>query len=189
MAKLKRDLPYVKTVKLIDASDGRNLLNFHDTGEAGDGIDLEIDRAYRENPNLDRYISRPRRDGPSRTWLTGVSRPAGGLIAVAHVDIEQLQSLFEEINVGQKGSITLWRSDGLLLARKPYVMSNVGRHIPTAVLFQALARSPNGHYETVSAADGVRRIVAYRALPGTSRRCGRVIGAGSTRDGIGSGSG
>jgi diguanylate cyclase (GGDEF)-like protein len=174
LAELTRDLPYVRTVKLINATDGGTVLNLHDTGEAGDGIDLEVDRVYRESPSQGLYISRPRRDGPSRRWLMGVSRPgpvgtpAGNLIAVAHVDIEQLQHLFNEINIGKQGSIALWRSDGMLLARKPYIVENVGRHLPSAALFGALTRSPAGHFETVSVADGVRRIVAYRALSGTS---------------------
>jgi len=174
LAELARDLPYVRTVKLINVADGATVLNLQDTGEAGDGIDLEVDRAYRENPNLDLYVSRPRRDGASRQWLTGISRhgPPGtstaGLIAVAHIDIEQVQHLFDEINIGQYGSIALWRSDGMLLLRKPYVISNVGRQLPSAALFDALAGSPAGHFETVSVADGVRRLVSYRALPGTS---------------------
>src|SRR5918997_575608 len=75
LAKLTRDLPYVKTVKLTNAADGRTILNLYDTGEAGDGIDLEIDRAYREDAKLDLYVSRPRRDGASRMWLPGISRP------------------------------------------------------------------------------------------------------------------
>ncbi|MDQ4136190.1 MAG: hypothetical protein M3158_08415, partial [Pseudomonadota bacterium] len=68
LAELTRDLPYVKTVKLIDVANGTTVLNLHDTGEAGDGIDLEVDRKHRENPNLDLYLSLPRRDGPSRRW-------------------------------------------------------------------------------------------------------------------------
>jgi diguanylate cyclase (GGDEF)-like protein len=173
LAELTQDHPYVRTVKLIDATDGRTILNLNDTGEAGDGIDLEVDRVYRERSNLDLYVSRPRRDGASRRWLMGVSRlgqpgtSAGTLIAVAHVDIEQLQQLFDEINIGQNGTIALWRSDGMLLARKPYIISNVGRQFPNAALFGALVRSPTGHFETVSVADGFYRMVAYRALPGT----------------------
>ena len=64
----------MRTVKLIDAADGRILFNLQDTGEAGDGIDLDVDRAYREEPNRDLYVSRPRRDGASRRWLTGIAR-------------------------------------------------------------------------------------------------------------------
>src|SRR3712207_2080576 len=151
LAELSRDLPYVKTVKLISAADGGIVLNVADTGEAGDGIDLEVDRAYREQKNLDLYVSRPRRDGPSRRWLTGISRhgqaatSTSTLIAVAHVDVEQLQHLFDEINIGQHGSIALWRSDGMLLLRRPFVISNVGRHLPNAALFDALTHSSAGH--------------------------------------------
>jgi diguanylate cyclase (GGDEF)-like protein len=171
LAELAQDVPYVKTVKLIDAAEGRILFNLHDTGEAGDGIDLDVDRAYRDEPNLDLYVSRPRRDGSSRRWLTGIARhgapgtPAARLIVVAHVDIEELQRLFDEINIGASGSIVLWRSDGTLLARKPYIFQNVGRHMPSPALFSALARSRTGHFETISVADGIHRIVAYRGIP------------------------
>jgi diguanylate cyclase (GGDEF)-like protein len=174
LAELTRDLPYVETVKVTSPKDGRVLFNLNDTGEAGDGIDLEVERLYREHGDLRHHVSRPRRDGASRTWLAGISRagPAGtpgtSLVATAHVDIEQLQHLFEEINTGRMGTITLWRSDGMVLARKPYEISNVGRTLSNAIIFEKLKHSPVGDFETISAADGIDRIVAYRALPGTS---------------------
>jgi diguanylate cyclase (GGDEF)-like protein len=174
LRELTHALPYVKTVKVTKANDGTTLLNLVDTGEAGDGIDLETDLAFRNAPQLGLYISRPRRDGPSRTWLTGISRagaagsPAAAFVATAHIDIEQLQRLFDEINIGKQGSIALWRSDGMLLTRKPFELSNVGRNLRNAALFPKLACAPEGQFETVSVADGIERIIAYRALPGTS---------------------
>jgi diguanylate cyclase (GGDEF)-like protein len=173
LAELTNDRDYVRTVKLVKAEDGVTILNLADSGEAGDGIDLETHLAHARDPKLQLYISRPRRDGPSRKWLVGISRAGtrstgtAAFLAIAHVDIEQLQRVFDEINVGPNGAITLWRGDGVLLARKPYQITNVGRSFPNAALHRALARSPVGHFETESAADGVYRIVAYRALRGT----------------------
>ena len=173
LTELTRNRDYVRTVKVTKAADGASLFNLFDTGEAGDGIDLETHLAFRRDPNLQLYVSRPRRDGPSRRWLTGISRPGqpgtptASFVAIAHIDIEQLQSVFDEIDVGPNGAIALWRADGMLLARKPYQVANVGRNLPNAKLYQELARSPVGHFENVSVADGIERIVAYRALPGT----------------------
>jgi diguanylate cyclase (GGDEF)-like protein len=173
LADLTRNRDYVRTVKVTTAAEGVPVFNLFDTGEAGDGIDLETHLAYRRDPNLQLYVSRPRRDGPSRRWLTGISRPgepgtpAASFVAIAHIDIEQLQSVFDEIDVGPNGAIALWRADGMLLARKPYEVANVGRNLPNARLYQELARAPVGHFENVSVADGIERIIAYRALPGT----------------------
>jgi diguanylate cyclase (GGDEF)-like protein len=173
MAALTQGRDDVRTVKVMTAAEGATLFNLADTGEAGDGIDLETHLAFRRDPSLRLYISRPRRDGPSRRWLTGISRPgqpgtpAASLVATAHIDIEQLQRVFDEIDVGANGAIALWRSDGMLLARKPYQVANVGRYLPAAKLYQELTRTPVGHFENVSVADGVDRIIAYRALAGT----------------------
>jgi diguanylate cyclase (GGDEF)-like protein len=174
MTELTKDLPYVKTIELM-SENGEPFFNLRETSEAGDGINLETYVAYRENPGLGLYVSRPRRDGASRTWLVGIARrgtkgsPSAGLIAVVHIDIEQLQHLFEEIDVGRTGALALWRADGMLLTRKPYEMSNVGRSFPTATLFREMKRAPVGVYEpTVSVTDGLQRIIAYRSLPATS---------------------
>ena len=149
LTELTKDLPYVKTIEIMTAQ-GAPLFNLRETSEAGDGINLEIYVAHSEKPGLGLYVSRPRRDGASRTWLAGIARrgasgsPAADLIAVVHIDIEQLQHLFDEIDVGRTGSLALWRADGMLLTRKPYDVSNVGRSFPNATLFQEVTRSPAG---------------------------------------------
>jgi diguanylate cyclase (GGDEF)-like protein len=173
LAELTGNRSYVRTVKVTTTAEGATVFNLADTGEAGDGIDLETHLAYRRDPSLQLYVSRPRRDGPTRRWLTGFSRPGqpgtptASFVAIAHIDIEQLQRVFDEIDVGPNGAIALWRADGMLLARKPYEIMNVGRSFANAKLFPALAASPVGHYENLAVTDGIPRIIAYRALPGT----------------------
>jgi diguanylate cyclase (GGDEF)-like protein len=168
LSELTRDLPYVKTVELMNEN-GATVFNLGETSEAGDGINLETYVTYSKRPDLGLYVSRPRRDGASRTWLTGIARRSAGLIAIVHIDIEQLQHLFDEINVGRTGALALWRADSMLLTRKPYQVSNIGRSFPDAILFREVARSPVGVYEpATSVTDGLQRIIAYRSLPATS---------------------
>ena len=86
LAELAQDVPFVRTVKLIDAADGRILFNLHDTGEAGDGIDLDVDRAYREEPNL-RSLRQPppaRRSQPAVADRHRPARRAGNARGPAH---------------------------------------------------------------------------------------------------------
>lgn len=91
--------------------------------------------------------------------------PAGGFAGVATVAIPmaKLLRLAQSIGLDGNSTIGLVRDDGLLLARAPPVGP---MDLSGTALFDALRSGPDGSYETVSPADGVRRIVGYWRLDG-----------------------
>ena len=83
--------------------------------------------------------------------------------------------------MGRDGSVTLVRTDGIVAARRPYREVYIGGDITASPLFSAgLFKSGGGVYETVSVADGIARIFAFRRV-GTLPL---IITVGVSRQGV-----
>jgi PAS domain S-box-containing protein len=82
-------------------------------------------------------------------------------IVYAVVDLEEFQSLYRTIDLGQGSAINLMRYDGMLVVRQPAIKGVQGRHFPELV---DAGRSPDGF--VVSAVDRIPRFVGVAPVPG-----------------------
>jgi two-component sensor histidine kinase len=84
----------------------------------------------------------------------------GRFIGAATVAIPQavLEELSELMGATGEVNVSIVGLDGMLISREPPIEP---MNLKGTALFDALAERPNGTYETVSPADGVRRIVGY----------------------------
>ncbi|CAA9321812.1 MAG: hypothetical protein AVDCRST_MAG90-1043 [uncultured Microvirga sp.] len=186
MAPLLSRTPQVQTVRLLDQKTSGIRFSLGAANGSANDIDLEAVRAFAANPGLTLHIGDPKRHEAGRTWHLGISRSqvsADGtsVIAVAQMSLRDLQQAYDEIQIGGSGSIVLFRSDAMMLARTPYIEATVGRYFPKAVLFtQQLPRASQGVYETSAASDNVERIIAYRKLPDLPL----ILLAGVSRDDV-----
>lgn len=102
------------------------------------------------------------------TMVTTVSRrfdqPDGsfGGVVVAAIDTRYFADVYDGIDVGALGTISLYDSNGLLLSRKPYQPDLANKDIGEGDLFARpdLAQT-SGAYHYDSAIDGHRRIGGY----------------------------
>jgi len=89
-----------------------------------------------------------------------------GVIA-AVMDLDQLQRVFDRLEVGREGLLNLRHTSGDLIVRIPAMPEAIGRKIPST--YQALEDirlKGEAKGEMVSILDGVRRIYTARLLPG-----------------------
>ena len=89
-----------------------------------------------------------------------------GVIA-AVMDLDQLQRVFDRLEVGREGLLNLRHTNGDLIVRIPAMPEAIGRKIPST--YQALEDirlKGEATGEMVSTLDGVRRIYTARVLPG-----------------------
>jgi diguanylate cyclase (GGDEF)-like protein/PAS domain S-box-containing protein len=171
LAELARNQPFVKAVRLLDVKTAEPLFDF----VSGREVSYEGEKEVWVSPPDGVHVTKPFRDQISGAWLVGVSRVVSaregipGNIVVAHVALDYFQRLYDNLNVGEKGSIVLFRSDGILLARRPYNPDDVGRDLSRGELFRThLPHAPGGTYSAPAATDGVERLVSYHrvdALP------------------------
>jgi diguanylate cyclase (GGDEF)-like protein/PAS domain S-box-containing protein len=97
----------------------------------------------------------------SRRLQTADGRFAG--VALATIDADYLSRFFAGFDLGRQGAAALFRSDGVLLSRQPFIESDAGRSYAHLPLFRDwLPRAATGTYWIASPFDGVMRLNSYR---------------------------
>ena len=164
-------MPHVRSVALVNAA-GRPLA---DSAASADGwllADGEYYFAHKDQQHRGLYISAPMRTVLTERRFIAVSRPMflpGGVfagLAVAYLEPEYFTDIYRSLDLGLSGSMSLYRADGVLLARNSADMAGViGQSFARDPSFQAGA--PTGEREQVgwiTGADGDSRITARRVL-------------------------
>ena len=182
-----KDLPFVRIVYVIDAQ-GRVT---SESGPTSRSIGLNLsDREYfqvhRDRRHSGFYVGTPVRGRSSNAWNLTASRPLypgssefAGII-VAALDPTYFDKHWRSVDVGEGGSIALFRRDGVLLLRSPLDDNAMGKQFVTGPIFgQMVPNSPTGSLRIASAIDGIFRTFAYRTL---SAQPGLVVVVGQSVD-------
>ncbi|MGS0896147.1 sensor domain-containing diguanylate cyclase [Burkholderia stagnalis] len=126
---------------------------------------------HRDRPDVGLYVSDPYRSrlrggSPSIALSRRITRPDGmfGGVAVMSIRLEYFENLFSRLALGERGSIALLNTHGLMLARQPYDPSIVGRNISRASTFRQFMTAGEGSFVDTASIDGVRRLYVFRHL-------------------------
>jgi PAS domain S-box-containing protein len=172
----RRVAPYPVAGGIVVLDTEGNLLG----DSAGNGV------PGRENNFADRTYFQVQRDDPDRGLFIDVpvaSRVNKGLfiavsrafmmngrfagVVVVPVDYENLRQFFLSLNVGQRGTVTLYRNDGTILLRTPNADAFAGRNVRSNRLFtHFLPQAPHGSFEGSGVTDGISRSISYRQVAG-----------------------
>ncbi|BAM89152.1 hypothetical protein S58_31540 [Bradyrhizobium oligotrophicum S58] len=167
--------PVANAIVVLDAAG--NLLG-DSLGNGGPGRERSFaDRAYyqvqRDDPGRGLFIDVPVASrvrsklviAVSRAYLTPDGR-FGGVVFVP-LDYENLRQFFLSLNVGQRGTVTLYRDDGTILLRTPNADEFAGRDVRSNRLFtRHLPQAPSGSFEGSGMTDGTSRSISYRRVAG-----------------------
>lgn len=86
--------------------------------------------------------------------------------AIVSFNSQLIEKVWNSLRFDPTSTVSVVRDDGLIVARYPWLED--ATNISNTVLFTTyLPHKPNGTYEAISVADGVRRIVAYRRVEGS----------------------
>lgn len=165
-------LPYVRVAYVINAQ-GR--VSSESSSRAGNiGLDLsdrEYFQIYRQRPQTEFFVGTPVRGRTSNVWTVSASRPLktrngdfAGII-VAALDPAYFDKQWRSIDLGDGGSIALFRRNGLLLMRSPFDDEAMGKLFNKGPVFrEMIQKDPMGSLQATSAIDGKFRTYAYRTL-------------------------
>ncbi|MBR0647740.1 sensor domain-containing diguanylate cyclase [Plastoroseomonas hellenica] len=167
-----RSTRYLESVAVLDVN-GEQI--FDSRGEVPHGAPNLVDRDYftvhRDRADVGFYVSRPFRSRRTNIWSLGFSRRlvyADGRFAgvvMGAVRLDQLEAaVFNGLQLGPSGALTLFRQDGIILARSPNEEPQLGRDLSGSPVVRRALEVPAGQYVTVAAVDGVRRLYAHRRL-------------------------
>jgi PAS domain S-box-containing protein len=170
--------PTAKSIVVLDA-DG-NMLGDALGNEASGRPANFADRAYykvqRDDPGRGLFIDVPltSRVPPKGRFiavsraLLAADRSFGGIVFVA-LDYHILQQFFLSLDVGQRGTVTLYRDDGKILLRAPNADEFAGRDVRSTLLFtRYLPQAPSGSFKGRGILDGTSRSISYRRVAGMS---------------------
>jgi len=135
------------------------------------------DRVYFEHqqndPQAGLVFSEPLLSRFTGKWLVTLSRRIsradgsfGGVVQTA-LRTDYFEALFEGLDTGQKGNVSLFATDLRLLARLPSLPDQLGKTFDNVEVRNGLsAGQVTGSYIVVSRVDGVRRFFVWRKLEG-----------------------
>jgi signal transduction histidine kinase/CheY-like chemotaxis protein/HPt (histidine-containing phosphotransfer) domain-containing protein len=141
--------------------------NMASTGKI-DLSDREHFRVHVDAQRDDLFISKPVLGRVSNRWTIQLTRkirnPDGsfGGVLVASLDPEHLSRLYQSIDIGASGAVTLVGTDGIIRARGGMSANMLGKSLADSRLFAEWRKSESGVYQAASSIDGVDRIVSYR---------------------------
>ena len=134
--------------------------------------DRDYFQAHKADASTGMFISRPLISRAGGAWVLAISRrlsnPDGTFdgVVTASVQLSYFEQLFKNVTLGPEGSITLSHMDGTVLMRWPFKEEYIGISLRGAKLYQELAISRAGRFETEVATDGVKRLVVYSQISG-----------------------
>jgi diguanylate cyclase (GGDEF)-like protein len=123
---------------------------------------------HRQNPRAGLYVSMP--------WHTinghyiAISRvltDASGAFAGAVVGTMRLsyfETIFRELNLGARDTITLVRENGTMIMRAPLERDMIGRNLASSPVFARIVAHPSGSFEEIGRIDGVERLFVFKRV-------------------------
>src|SRR5947209_1792464 len=161
-------VPQLDALTLI-AADGR-LINFSRDHPVPDVnvADRDYFAALRDKPADRPFLSEPVENHATGKWtvylghrLTGTDGTFLGVI-LGGIDLGHFEDLYKSLRLGEGGGVSLWRRDGVLLARHPRI-EGIGKRFPIKSFDGMLDKADFGTYETERSLDGSSRLVATAA--------------------------
>jgi diguanylate cyclase (GGDEF)-like protein len=161
-------LVQIYAISLINA-DGR-LLNFSRSwpGPQLSVADRDFFVALKTNPEMTSYISQPGHNRTNGAWtmflvrkVTAANGEFLGLVLGA-IELSYFDKLFASVSLGAGSSITLFRSDGILLTRYPQIESAIGKYFKSTV--DAIGGGDSGTVRFIGQIGGKDRLLAAHSL-------------------------
>jgi diguanylate cyclase (GGDEF)-like protein len=132
------------------------------------------DRDYfgilRDRPQDGLFVSRPfasrlRHGDPSIAFVRRLDDADGNFDGIAQgaMRLAYFQDMFQKLNLGPNGSISLVRIDGRLLARFPLQARYIDQDLSVGGIYKN-ANVLHGHFQAISSADGIERYFTTRRI-------------------------
>jgi PAS domain S-box-containing protein len=178
-------IPQIAAILVLDRQ-GRRLAQTSELSSVGpDFVDQPFFSAHRDARAESVALSEPFRGGPTGTnWRFILSRrldSAGGAfdgVIAAVLEIERFERLYETIDVGEGGFITLLTLEGVVITRVPdptaatgrrYYSEEISRAISTQGSFEGWTTSPILNERVLLSSAVVRGFPLFVASGGTER--------------------
>lgn len=165
-----KHLPQVQSINFIDGN-GREVNSSWKAMPAGvDVSGRDFFTHFRNTDDRSLFISAPVKSRVTGHWTIYLARridgPNGTFLGVATAGLEA--SYFEEfyrtVTRAARGSVTLMRADGMMLARFPHAENVMALKMPPDSPWYSLVAAGGGTYDSPGYFDGIKRFVGVKRL-------------------------
>ncbi|PWC86943.1 hypothetical protein TSH100_11175 [Azospirillum sp. TSH100] len=162
-------LPQLDAVTMI-AADG-HLINFsrYYPIPAVNVSDRDYFAYLRDHDTTDPYISEPVQNRGNGSWTVYLARRVSGRdgrfvgLVLGAIELSYFERIYKALQPDGDGSISLWRRDGILLARHP-ALPDIGRPLGGRQFLKVLEHTRAGVYLSAGGLSDGARLVATQAL-------------------------
>nr|WP_294503225.1 GGDEF domain-containing protein [uncultured Rhodopila sp.] len=126
---------------------------------------------HRDRPDAGLFVSRPfhsrMREGDASIAISRRINTSGGQfqgVVVGTLRLSYFQDRFAALDLGRKGSVALFRTDGRLIMRRPSRDGDFDRILDNRPAFEAFAKAQSGHFVGAGSLDGVERLITFRHI-------------------------
>lgn len=132
--------------------------------------DRDYFRVHARTDAVGLFVSKPFVSRVSGNWQVALSRrinkPDGGFggVAVTSLRLAYLNRLYKGLDLGAGGTITLFRIDGRVITREPYVEDDIRRDLGHTDAFNRIRPLKSGSFEGESPIDGAHRIISFHRV-------------------------
>ncbi len=162
-------LPQLDAVTMI-AADG-HLINFsrYYPIPPVNVADRDYFAYLRDHDTAEPFISEPVQNRGNGSWTIYLARrisgPDGSFVGLVlgAIELSYFERLYKALQPDGDGSISLWRRDGILLARYPF-LPDIGRPLGQRLFLEVLQKARSGVYLAPIGLNDGPRMVATRAL-------------------------
>ncbi|KAB0494521.1 diguanylate cyclase (GGDEF) domain-containing protein [Pseudomonas vancouverensis] len=138
----------------------------------GPGVaDREYFKFHQQNVTSVAHIGPAIRSRENGEWIIPISKRINDKdgnfqgVLLAGIKMSYFDQFFKSFSLDDKGSMFLGLTDGTLLARRPFVESQIGTSVAQSEIFKNLLPQANsGSAMFTSSIDGVTRMYGYRQL-------------------------
>lgn len=183
--KLRENARFRIDVRLVSADDGLFYIPSTElSAPLADVGDREYVLAQKDDETRGFYVAGPVLSRVTGIWGIPVSYPlstrnAGMAVIFAAIELPPLHDLFETIRPKPDGSVSLLRSDGVLMTRLPFDAGNQGRSYVDDPSWRARAE---GARLGASPIDGRERVIAFRPVGKVPLEVGVAMGMNAILD-------
>ncbi|MBB4200579.1 diguanylate cyclase (GGDEF)-like protein/PAS domain S-box-containing protein [Rhodoblastus sphagnicola] len=164
-------LPQVRKLSVVDAEGQAAASSSAWPAEPISVAARDYFQVLRDDPRRETVISGALASLIDGRWIINIARPirtADGVFlgaVVASVELAYFEDAFSRVEIGPRSSVTLYRSDGLMLARHPRLEGRIGAVVPENEAWRrALGTADIVPLRHVSPLDGVDRMLGVRVL-------------------------
>ena len=133
--------------------------------------DREHFRVHVDSRSDDLFVSKPVLGRVTKKWTIQLTRrivmPDGsfGGVILASIDPKRFSRLYDAIDIGANGAITLFGLDGIIRSRKGLGADGAGQSISESHVFRLAHAEMEGSFRETSPVDGIARAGFYRRVP------------------------